>query len=50
MSSLTRISGWSSDDNDDFDGENGNDDNINFRLTMTFDVELHLSVRWTGGL
>jgi len=35
VSLLTRISGWSSEDNDDFDGEN-NDDNINFWFTMNF--------------
>jgi len=33
LSSLTKINGWSSDNNDDFDGKN--DDNIYFRLTMT---------------
>lgn len=35
VSSLTGVSGWSSEDNDDFDGENY-DDNVSFRLTMIF--------------
>jgi len=35
VSSLTRISGWSSEDNDDFDGEN-DDGNISFWFKMNF--------------
>ena len=43
VSSLTRISVWSSEDNDDFDGENDGD--INFWLTMAF-IMIYTFIKW----